>query len=94
MTRDEIISKITEMFMQKYGIDISQYPTDTDVIKFAELNDKLDSIEFMNFIFDVEDEFEVQNYNSDTDESIPTKLGELFDMFESAITRKMEQENK
>jgi acyl carrier protein len=90
MTREEIVSKITEMFMQKYGIDISQYPTDTEVIKFAELNNKLDSIEFMNFIFDIEDEFGVQNSN--TDGSVPTKLGELFDMFEKAITKKLEQE--
>jgi acyl carrier protein len=93
MTREQIISKITEMFMQKYGIDISQYPTDTEVIKFAELNDKLDSIEFMNFIFDVEDELDVRDA-AGPEETIPTKLGELFDMFETAITRKLEQENK
>jgi acyl carrier protein len=92
MTREEIIAKITEMFMRKYGIDISQYPTDTEVIKFAELNEKLDSIEFMNFIFDVEDEFGVKDTNDDG--TVPTKLGELFDMFENAITKKLEQENK
>jgi acyl carrier protein len=92
MTREQIIAKITEMFMQKYGIDISQYPTDTEVIKFAELNEQLDSIEFMNFIFDVEDEFDVKDANDN--DTVPTKLGELFDMFENAITKKLEQEKK
>lgn len=91
MTREEIIAKITEMFKQKYDIDISSFPHDTEVITFSELNDKLDSIEFMNFIFDIEDEFEIKDSNS---ESVPTKLGELFDMFEKAITEKLEKEGK
>lgn len=91
MTREEIIAKITEMFKKKYDIDISSFPHDTEVIKFAELNDKLDSIEFMNFIFDIEDEFGIKDSNSET---VPTKLGELFDMFEKAITEKLEKEGK
>ena len=60
MTREEVISKIEELFYAKYGIKLTDYPEDTDVHKFAEINEKLDSIEFMNFIFDVEDMFDVK----------------------------------
>jgi hypothetical protein len=41
----------------------------------------------MNFIFDVEDMFGVRNAG----EEVPTKLGELFDMFEKAILEKEKQ---
>ena len=86
MTREEVIEKIVDLFYSKYGIKLTDYPEDTDVSKFAELNEKLDSIEFMNFIFDVEDMFGIK----DAGESVPTKLGELFDMFEKAILKKEE----
>lgn len=86
MTREEVIEKIVDLFHSKYGIKLTDYPEDTDVSKFAELNEKLDSIEFMNFIFDVEDMFGIK----DAGESVPTKLGELFDMFEKAILKKEE----
>ena len=56
----------------------------TDVHKFAEINEKLDSIEFMNFIFDVEDMFDVKDVGG----NVPTKLGDLFNMFEEAINKK------
>ena len=92
MTREEIISKITEMFMEKYQIDISKFPHDTEVIKFADLNSKLDSIEFMNFLFDVEDEFDVRDA-AGPEGTVPTKLGELFDMFERAILEKEKNQN-
>lgn len=91
MTREEVVKKVVEMFQSRYGINLLDYPEDTDVNKFSELNDKLDSIEFMNFIFDVEDEFGVKDANGS---GIPTKLGELFDMFENAINKKLEEEGK
>jgi acyl carrier protein len=90
MTRNEVVSKITELFKEKYGINLLDYPEDTDVTTFSELNEKLDSIEFMNFIFDVEDMFGVENSTDD----VPTKLGDLFDMFEKAINEKQEKESK
>jgi acyl carrier protein len=84
MTREEVVSKIVGLFQEKYGINLLDYPLDTDVTTFADLNEKLDSIEFMNFIFDVEDMFDVRNAGDET----PTNLGELFDMFEKAILAK------
>lgn len=87
MTRDEVVKQIVDLFQSKYGINLLDYSEDTDVTEFADINDKLDSIEFMNFIFDVEDMFEVRG---NTDE-VPTKLGELFDMFEKAILEKEKQ---
>ena len=39
----------------------------------------------MNFIFDVEDMFEVRD---DGNNGAPTKLGDLYDMFEKAILEK------
>ena len=89
MTREEVVGKIVELFKSKYDINLLDYPEDTVVNKFSELNDKLDSIEFMNFIFDVEDMFGVRNAG----EEVPTKLGELFDMFEKAILEKEKQWN-
>jgi len=85
MTREEVINQISELFNSKYGILLTDYPEDTDVTLFAEINDKLDSIEFMNFIFDVEDMFEIRDAG---DNGAPTKLGELYDMFEKAILEK------
>lgn len=85
MTREEIISKIIEMFKVKYNIDLSEYSEDTDVTVLSQVNDKLDSIEFMNFIFDVEDELGLKDVGSGT---MPTKLKELFDLFEDAVNKK------
>lgn len=87
MTREEVVSKIVDLFQKKYNINLLDFPEDTDVTTFSELNEKLDSIEFMNFIFDVEDMFDVKNAG----ENVPTKLGELFDMFEKAILEKEKQ---
>jgi len=85
MTREEVIEQISELFFSKYGIRLTDYPEETDVVVFAEINDRLDSIEFMNFIFDVEDMFEIGDAG---DNGAPTKLGELYDMFETAILEK------
>lgn len=85
MTREEVINQISDLFYSKYQIRLTDYPEDTDVTVFAEINDKLDSIEFMNFIFDVEDMFEVRD---DGNNGAPTKLGDLYDMFEKAILEK------
>jgi hypothetical protein len=38
----------------------------------------------MNFIFDVEDMFDVKDVGG----NVPTKLGDLFNMFEEAINKK------
>ena len=84
MTREEVIQKISDLFNTKYGIKLTDYPEDTDVTIFAELNEKLDSIEFMNFIFDVED---LLNVRDSGDGGAPTKLGELYDMFEQALEK-------
>lgn len=85
MTRQEVVQQISDLFYKKYGIKLTDYPEDTDVTIFAELNEKLDSIEFMTFIFDVEDLLEVRDSGEG---GAPTKLGELFDMFEKAIIEK------
>jgi acyl carrier protein len=84
MTREEVVGKIVELFKSKYDINLLDYPEDTVVNKFSELNDKLDSIEFMNFIFDVEDMFSVKNRAL----GIPKTVGDLFTIFEKAINQK------
>ena len=42
MTREEVINQISDLFYSKYQIRLTDYPEDTDVTVFAEINDKLD----------------------------------------------------
>jgi acyl carrier protein len=84
MTRDEIKEKIQNLFESKYGIKLSEFTEETLIAEFSELDQRLDSIEFMNFIFDVEDMFSVKNRAL----GIPKTVGDLFTIFEKAINQK------
>jgi len=77
MTRDELKSEFNKLLKERYDIDIMDLDESTKAVDLSKLNPKLDSIEFLTFLFDVEDSLDISltegiNVNSDLKEVIDT----------------------
>ena len=77
MTRDELKKQFSDLLNERYNIDIMGLDESTKAVDLAKLNQKLDSIEFLTFLFDAEDQLGVSlsegiNVNSDLKEIIDT----------------------
>jgi acyl carrier protein len=81
----EVKNIILEMFKERYNIDLSGFPDDYKTVDLENLNPQLDSVEVTNFIFDVEDRF---NIRLDVDEGLPETLGQFYKMFEDVLDGK------
>jgi acyl carrier protein len=85
MTKDEIQKIIEDTLLADYGADIRGLPEDTPVTKIRDLSSKLDSLEFLQFIFNIEDKTGIDlPEGSDP----PTTLGALLDVFVQASSSK------
>ena len=76
MTKDEIRETIATYFNKNYNININVLDSDFPLNRLQELNEKLDSMEVINILFELEDVFEI---NSITIEDIATTMNGLVD---------------
>ena len=76
MTKDEIRKTISEYFIKNYNIDIDKLEPDFPLSRLQELNEKLDSMEVINILFELEDIFKI---NSISIEDIATSIDGLID---------------
>lgn len=60
MTSDEIKQVITDKFKQEFDIDISNLDGDFVLIELNKFNEKIDSLEIISFIIDIEEHFNVE----------------------------------
>lgn len=81
MTKQEIYEVLVDTFKTDYGIDITSFPPETPVSKLRELSPKLDSLEFLQFIFSVEDKTGIELPEGGT---TPNTLGDILDAFDNA----------
>jgi acyl carrier protein len=78
MTKDEIQKIIEDTLLADYGADIRGLPEDTPVTKIRDLSSKLDSLEFLQFIFNIEDKTGIDLPDGI---SAPETIGEILDIF-------------
>ena len=76
MTKDEIKNIIVSYFDKNYNIDITKLDDDFPLNRLQELNEKLDSMEVINILFELEDVFKIDSITID---DIATTLGGLID---------------
>ncbi len=76
MTKDEIKNTIFEYFLKNYNINLGELDKDFPLNRLQELNEKLDSMEIINILFELEDVFKI---NSMTIEDIATSIDGLID---------------
>lgn len=76
MTRDDVKNKLAEMFSERYDIDFKSLDEEMPVTDFSKLNEKLDSIEFLTFLFDVEDSF---GFRIEADINVNSKVKDIID---------------
>jgi len=78
MTRQEILNIIVNTLKEDYDIDISELPPETPVSDIRKMSDKLDSLEFLQFIFSVEDKIGAELPENRTNFD---NIGEILDAF-------------
>jgi acyl carrier protein len=76
MTRDEIKKIVFDQFYKNYNIDLNTLDEDFSLAKLKDLNEKLDSLEVITFMSELEDIFKI---NTITIESSATTIKELID---------------
>jgi acyl carrier protein len=84
ITKDDIQRILTESLNNEYGVDISGLPGDTPITKIRELSPKLDSLEFLQFLFSIEDKTGIDLPEG----TIPTTLQDILDGFYNASISK------
>ena len=81
MKREEIQKIIEETMIKDYSVDISQLPADTPISRIRELSPKLDSLEFLQFLFGIEDKTGIELPEGNF---VPKTLGDILDEFDKA----------
>jgi len=85
MTEQEILNIIVSTLKEDYDVDISNLPSDTPVSEVRKLSDKLDSLEFLQFIFNIEDKLGAELPEG---KSTPETLGDILEAFVDASSSK------
>lgn len=78
MTEQEIYDVIVNTLLDDYDVDIRDLPAETPVSEVRKLSDKLDSLEFLQFIFNIEGKLGVE---LPPDGSVPETLGDILNSF-------------
>ena len=81
MDKREIQRIIEDTLILDFGIDIRGWPADTPVSKVKELSPKLDSLEFLQFIFGIEDKTGIELPEGSP---VPETIGDILDAFVKA----------
>lgn len=76
MTREEIKKLVFDQFQKNYGYDLNNVDGDAPLANLQELDEKLDSMEIIIFISELED---VLKTNIVSSEEQPTTINELID---------------
>lgn len=76
MTKDEIRQTISDHFIKNYNIDLNALDKDFPLNRLQELNEKLDSMEVINILFELEDIFKIDSISI---EEVATTVDGLVD---------------
>jgi len=76
MTKEELAKVVFDHFNKSSGIDLSPFDRSYPLSRLKELNEKLDSLEVITFMSELEDIFKI---NTITIESGATTIEELID---------------
>jgi acyl carrier protein len=76
--REELKQKVSDMFVKQFNVNLMELPEDTPLPSLQKLNEKLDSLQVLEFLFDVEDQLGFKFGNEGEDES-PKVLKDIYD---------------
>lgn len=85
MTRDDVKKEIALIFKNRYDKNFYDIDESLPLASLLDLDDRIDSLEIMEFMFDIEDRFNLKNEFSDPGES---KISDLIDIVYYQINKK------
>ena len=85
MNKKQIIEELNNRFTNYYNINLLALPLDTKISQLSKLNEKIDSIEFLSFIFEIEDFFKI---NFADEVSIDYTIQNLIDKIYNSLVLK------
>jgi acyl carrier protein len=65
MTKDEIRQIVFEYFSKNYNVDLYTLESDFPLNRLQELNEKIDSMEVINMLFELEEIFKIDSITID-----------------------------
>jgi len=86
MTKDEIYNLIIVTMKKDYDIDISGMPANTPISTIKEMAPKLDSLEYLQFIFGMEDKTGIELPEGSP---VPETIGDILDAFVTALGNRL-----
>jgi acyl carrier protein len=75
LTREDLKQQVSDMFQSKFGVNLMEVDEEAPLEDLQKLNEKLDSLQVLEFLFDVEDEMKFKFGDSDA----PKTLKDIFD---------------
>lgn len=85
MTRDEVKKEIAIIFQKRYNKNFYDIDENLPLASLLDLDDRIDSLEIIEFLFDIEDKFNLKNINSTGDKDSAIK--DVIDVFYHEVNK-------
>lgn len=85
LSREEIKQQVSDMFQSKFGVNLMEVDEDAPLAELQKLNEKLDSLQVLEFLFDVEDEMKFKFGDSDAPETLRDIIDSVYDGYKKSI---------
>ena len=76
MDREQVKQILFSEFMKNYNIDLNTIDPDMEFAKLKDIDERLDSIEMITFVSEMEDKIKLGVFSSDEN---PTNINQLID---------------
>lgn len=85
LSREEIKQQVSDMFQSKFGVNLMEVDEDAPLAELQKLNEKLDSLQVLEFLFDVEDEMKFKFGDADAPETLRDIIDSVYDGYKKSI---------
>lgn len=79
MTRDEVKKEIAIIFYKRYNKNFYDIDENQPLASLLVLDDRIDSLEIIEFLFDIEDRFNLKNIDNTGNKD--SKIQDIIDLF-------------
>ena len=86
MTRDEVKAEIAKVFYKRYKQDFNEIDENAPLSVILEIDERIDSLEIIEFLFDIEDQFALKNV--DMPDPREAKIGDIVDSVHAEVMKK------
>lgn len=85
LTREEMKQQVSDMFEKRFGVNLMEVDEDAPLADLQKLNEKLDSLQVLEFLFDVEDEMKFKFGDADAPNNLRDIIDSVYEGYKKSI---------